>query len=159
MNAPSFEGDLTWANATLLFLKAQCIVMEAGDSDTPALSQAKELLERCLLASDQGLGDVQLHIKSLVLLSDTLLILGNSAEAREYLGRAHKRVMLMGDECLELRVLRGLERCYVRMPHQALIAKASLKVKNSRERSIQGKIELARAVPDHRACVEWNLVE
>jgi len=44
-------------------------------------------------------------------------------KAKEHLGRAHERVSMMGDEYLELRVLRGLERCYLRLPQQALIAK------------------------------------
>jgi hypothetical protein len=58
---------------------------------------------------------------------------------------------------MELRVLRAEERCYLQLPGQDVYAKASKKLRTSRERSVQEQVQAVLGMPYHHACVEWRV--
>lgn len=89
-------------------------------------------------------------------MGDALLTLGYTEEALGCMGQAHNKVTSVGDMWLELRVLRGLERCYLRLPDRFQVAKASLTVKSSREKKVAEAVKNARATPQHEQVLGWR---
>ena len=149
------EIDMSWAQGMCLFLRAHCFVRNASREDVGSFDQAKALLERCLALSEDS--DYELQVKALVLLSDVALVLDEPVKARQYSSCAHRYVNLVGDEWMELRVLRAEERCYLQLPGQDVYAKASKKLRTSRERSVQEQVQAVLGMPYHHACVEWRV--
>ncbi|EKX52873.1 hypothetical protein GUITHDRAFT_133292 [Guillardia theta CCMP2712] len=153
----SDQSCLSWARATILFLKAKHMLKGSTSLDQESIEGAIDLLQKASECVVEDNSDFQLQIKILALRGDALLMLDQATAALASLTDAHTRVNMVGDVWLELRILRGLERCYLKLPDRFHVAKASLTVKANRERRINEAIAAARSSPHHIVVKDWRI--
>jgi len=153
-----------WLRVAMEYVSAVTMLRNFAD-DQEKIVEACRILEAALKTATESVSDLQLQTWVTIALADGLLMTeGHDSEAEEalvqqtmfVLSQVHVKCAQAGDQFLEVRILRCLERGYLRIAGSSKVAEASMKILGRRQAMLAKAASDALSSPLHVLAASWR---